>query len=280
MTLQDLIDRGEPRSAVDRLSRPGPETLGIKIMRGLGWALIYSGFLILGFVIHQLVITDFLAGRAQQGLESELAARIEENPQTFAYVDPATGDIVEVPEFDPTVDGGASSGEGGIDLGEFEDRLFAYESAPDRGEALGTIRIPEIGLDWTVVEGVRLGSDLKKGAGHYPQTPIPGQLGNAAIAGHRTTYGRPFHNLGELAGGDRIFWDSATGTHEYEIREVFVVEPTELWVLDDRDGAWLTLTTCHPKWSARQRLIVVAEMVAGPNFGLFAAAGADDGVSS
>jgi sortase A len=265
---------------IDRLSRPGRDTLGIRIMRGLGWALIYSGFLILGFVIHQLVITDFFAGRAQQGLESELAARLDGNPQTFAYVDPATGDIVEVPEFDPTVDGGGVDGGGGIDLGEFEDRIFAYEAPPDLGEALGTIRVPDIGLEWTIVEGVRLGSDLKKGAGHYPQTPIPGQQGNAAIAGHRTTYGSPFHNLGELEDGDRIFWDSATGTHEYEIREVKIVQPTDTWVLDDRDGAWLTLTTCHPKFSARQRLIVVAEMVGGPNFGLFAAPGADDGVSS
>ena len=77
-------------------------------------------------------------------------------------------------------------------------------------------------------------------------------------------------SLGDLASGDRIFWDSATGTHEYEIREIFVVRPTELWVLNDREGAWLTLTTCHPKWSARERLIVVAEMVDGPNHGLFA----------
>lgn len=276
MTLQDLIDReDEPKSAIERLTRPRRDTLGVRIIRGLGWTLIYSGFLILGFVFHQLVVTDFFAGRAQDALESELAARLDDNAQTFAYVDPATGGIVEVPDFDPTVDD-----TDGVDLGELEDRIFAYETAPDLGEALGAIRIPDIDLEWTVVEGVRLGSDLKKGAGHYPQTPIPGQRGNAAIAGHRTTYGSPFHNLGELDPGDRIFWDSATGTHEYEIREVKIVKPTDTWVLDDRDGAWLTLTTCHPKFSARERLIVVAEMVAGPNFGLFAVGSGADGVSS
>jgi sortase A len=265
MTLDKLIARDDDESAVTRLSHPWRESWGVRLMRGAGWSLIYLGFLILGFVAHQLFVTDFFAARAQGGLESELADRLASHPQTYAYVDPNTGEVVEVPGFDPTVDGG--SGGNGVDLGEFEDSIFAYETAPDLGEPLGTIRIPEIGLDWTVVEGVRLGSDLKKGAGHYPETPIPGQAGNAAIAGHRTTYGAPFHNLGELEAGDHIFWDSATGTHEYAIVDVFVVDPTELWVLDDRDGAWLTLTTCHPKFSARERLIVVAEMVAGPNFG-------------
>jgi sortase A len=269
MTLEDLLRNADADSAVAALARRPRDSLGIKIMRGLGWTLIYLGFLILGFVGHQLFVTDFFAELEQRELETELAERIDEGVQSFAYVDPATGDVVEVPDFDP--ESGGVSGAGGIDLGEFEDRIFAYETAPDRGEPLGAIRIPEIGLDWTVVEGVRLGSDLKKGAGHYPDTPVPGQAGNAAIAGHRTTYGAPFHNLGELVAGDRVFWDSATGTHEYEIREIFVVDPTELWVLDNREGAFLTLTTCHPKFSARERLIVVAEMVDGPNFGLFAA---------
>ncbi|MDH3730304.1 MAG: sortase [Acidimicrobiia bacterium] len=267
MTIEQLVDPDESNSAVARLSRPWHDSKGVTVMRGVGWTLIYAGFLILGFVVHQLFITNIFAQRAQDTLESELAVRIDDGAQTFAYVDPATGDVVEVPEFDPTVGGGSSGG--GVDLGEFEDRLFAYESAPDLGEALGTIRIPDIGLDWTIVEGVRLSPDLKKGAGHYPDTPIPGQAGNAGIAGHRTTYGQPFHDLGELNPGDRVFWDSATGTHEYEVREVFVVRPSELWVLDNRDGAWLTLTTCHPKWSATERLIVVSEMVGGPNFGLF-----------
>lgn len=264
MTDEKLVDPDDSGPAFTRLSLAWRDTLGVKVMRGIGWTLIYAGFLILGFVVHQLFITNIFAQRAQDNLESALAERIDDSQPTFAYVDPDTGEIVEVPDFDPTVGGG-----GGLDLGELEDGLFAFESPPDLGEALGTIRIPEVGLSWTIVEGVRLNSDLKKGAGHYPDTPIPGQGGNAAIAGHRTTYGQPFHNLDELTPGDRIFWDSATGTHEYEVRESFVVEPSELWVLDHRDGAWLTLTTCHPKWSATRRLIIVAEMVAGPNFGLF-----------
>jgi sortase A len=95
------------------------------------------------------------------------------------------------------------------------------------------------------------------------------------VSGHRTTYGAPFGNLDELVAGDRIEVETAIGTHVYEVREapdrcrdedgLCVVTPTDLWVTEPRPGSWLTFTTCHPKFSARRRLIVFAELVAGPN---------------
>ena len=85
------------------------------------------------------------------------------------------------------------------------------------------------------------------------------------ISGHRTTYGAPFQELDTLGVGDRIEVDTALGTHVYEVRESLVVRPTEVWVTEPRPGAWLTLTTCNPKFSARQRLVVFAELVEGPN---------------
>jgi sortase A len=107
---------------------------------------------------------------------------------------------------------------------------------------------------------------LKKGPGHIPGTALPGQPGNAVISGHRTTYGRPFFDLDQLVPGDRIEIETTIGTHVYELREEwFLVAPTDVWVVDPKDGGWLTLTTCNPKFSARQRLIVTAELVAGPN---------------
>ncbi len=96
-------------------------------------------------------------------------------------------------------------------------------------------------------------------------TPLPGQPGNAVLSGHRTTHGRPFFDFDLLEVGDRIEVETAIGVHAYEIREILVVQPTDVWVTDDRPGSWLTLTTCEPKFSARQRLIVFAEMVSGPN---------------
>ena len=81
------------------------------------------------------------------------------------------------------------------------------------------------------------------------------------ISGHRTTYGAPFYDLDLLEPGDRIEVDTAIGTHVYTVRETVIVAPTDVWVTDPRPGAWLTLTTCHPKYTARDRLIVHSVMV-------------------
>jgi sortase A len=126
--------------------------------------------------------------------------------------------------------------------------------------------IPRLDIDGLVVhEGVDR-ETLKKGPGHMTTTPLPGQPGNAVISGHRTTYGRPFFDFDQLAPGDHIEIESASGIHVYEVRESQIVLPTDVWVTDERAGGWLTLTTCNPKFSARERLIVFAEMVSGPNY--------------
>jgi sortase A len=130
------------------------------------------------------------------------------------------------------------------------------------GDAVAEITAPEIGLDKFVVEGVGV-EDLKKGPGHYPGTPMPGQAGNAAVAGHRTTYGAPFNRLDELSTGDPILVRTRTDTLRYEVLETKVVSPSEVSVLDNTPDNRLTLTTCNPKYSASQRLIVVARLV-GP----------------
>jgi sortase A len=125
--------------------------------------------------------------------------------------------------------------------------------------------IPSIDLvDVAIFEGVDR-ETLKSGPGHVRASPLPGQPGNAVMSGHRTTYGRPFFDFDLLEVGDEVEVETAVGTHMYAIREVAVVGPTDVWVADPRPGGWLTLTTCEPKFSARQRLVVFAEMVNGPN---------------
>ena len=135
---------------------------------------------------------------------------------------------------------------------------------PNTGEPFAVIRIDEIGVDDVVFAGVDR-QTLKSGPGHMEGTPLPGQPGNAVLSGHRTTYGRPFFDFDLLKVGDEIEMETAIGVHTYAIREIQVVQPTDVWVTDDRPGGWLTLTTCEPKFSARQRLVVFAEMVDGPN---------------
>src|SRR5690606_16837535 len=130
------------------------------------------------------------------------------------------------------------------------------------GDSLTRIEIPEIDVDTIVVEGTTA-SALRAGAGHYPNTPLPCEIGNVAIAGHRTTYGRPFHNVDLLAPGSEITLHTPIGSCTYEVNQApFSVKPTDTWVVDNTpDEATLTLTTCHPKGSARERLVVKARMV-------------------
>ena len=128
------------------------------------------------------------------------------------------------------------------------------------GDSVAVLWIPRIDLELGVVEGVGV-ADLKRGPGHYPGTPLPGEPGNAAIAGHRTTYGAPFSRLDELVPGDAILLSTRAGTSRYEVSDTLVVRPSQREVLAPTPDSRLTLTTCHPRYSAAQRLIVVARLV-------------------
>ena len=129
------------------------------------------------------------------------------------------------------------------------------------GDPLTRILIPRLDVRTVVVE-VTTPSALRAGAGHYPNTPLPGEEGNVAIAGHRTTYGKPFADLDRLRPGDEIVLETPIGTHTYKVSQApFVVSNSEWSVISQTPGHTLTLTTCHPKGSARQRLVVKAEMV-------------------
>jgi sortase A len=131
------------------------------------------------------------------------------------------------------------------------------------GQGLTRLRIPDAGTDVIVVEGTGR-SALRAGAGHYPGTPLPGQRGNVAIAGHRTTYGKPFANLDHLRTGSLIRLETPVGPYTYRlVRDPYPVPRSDLSVIDWSPGSTLTLTTCHPKGSARQRLVVRAELVPG-----------------
>ena len=130
------------------------------------------------------------------------------------------------------------------------------------GDPITKISIPAADLKPTVVVEGTGASALRAGAGHYPDTPLPGEEGNVAIAGHRTTYGKPFANLDRLKVGDDIFLETPVGRYTYRVsRDPFVVTPTDFSVIAQGPGKTLTLTTCHPKGSARQRLIIKAELV-------------------
>ncbi len=135
------------------------------------------------------------------------------------------------------------------------------EKRVEVGDSLTRIRIPKIGVDTVVVEGTTL-SALRAGAGHFVDSPLPCEVGNVAIAGHRTTYGKPFADLEQLAIGDEITLETPVGSCTYEVSMApFEVQPEDYWVVDPTKDAELTLTTCHPEGSARQRLVVRSKQV-------------------
>ena len=131
----------------------------------------------------------------------------------------------------------------------------------ETGDSLTRLKIPALGVDVVVVEGTST-SALRAGAGHYPRTPLPCEDGNVAIAGHRTTYGRPFNRLDELREGDIFILETPVGKCTYRMKgSPFVVKPSDTHVVAPTEISQLTLTTCHPKGSARERLIVQADRI-------------------
>jgi sortase A len=202
-----------------------------RILGAVGRTFIGVGVLLLLFVAYQLWGTGLQEARAQNRLGDEFASALAGATTTVA----------------PRPGGSTTT-------------IAPVEApAPIEGDPIAQIEIPSIGVTKYVVEGVGV-ADLKKAPGHYPQTPLPGQEGNAAIAGHRTTYGAPFYDLNEVDVGDEIIVRTLQGEFTYVIREKTIVQPDQVEVLDPREGAWLTLTTCEPRYSARKRLVVAAEL--------------------
>jgi len=137
------------------------------------------------------------------------------------------------------------------------------------GKAFAIIRIPRLGADYArpVLEGTSL-DVLQSGIGHYDDTAAPGAVGNFAVAGHRTTYGRPFHDIDRLRAGDRVVVETRQSYSVYVVRRHRIVAPTAVDVIaavPEKPGAkptqrWMTMTACHPKYSAAQRYIVFAQL--------------------
>lgn len=215
------------RSTTRPAPRRGRDPGGVRhLVRATGKGLIALGVLLLLFVSYQLWGTGIAERGAQASLRNDFEQRL----------------LVPPPPPEP-------------------ERAVAPTTTPppDLGEAVARIQIPRIDLEKFVVEGVGV-EDLKKGPGHYPGTVMPGERGNAAIAGHRTTYGAPFGRLDELEAGDPIVVTTKSGEFTYEVIESKVVSPEDIWVLDPTPDGRLTLTTCHPRYSAAQRLIIVAAL--------------------
>jgi sortase A len=213
------------------------------VIGAIGRVLITVGLLILLFVAYQLWGTGIYEARAQSDLESQFNGELgrQRSQSTTTTTTTATPTATTEPAALPPV--------------------------PADGDPVGVIKIDKIGVDKVVVEGTSV-PDLRQGPGHYAGSPLPGQLGNAAIAGHRTTYGAPFGDLDQLARGDTISVRTLTGTWEYAlVQDPIAVKPNQTEVLDPTTDpatgqqlATLTLTTCEPRYQATERLVVKAQL--------------------
>jgi sortase A len=236
-----------------------------RLLSGVGRTLITAGVLILLFVVYQLWGTGIRTAQAQDRLDDAFEERLAAAEAFFASSSTSTSTTATTTDPNSTTTT--------LRLPAVTAPAIPPELLPARGDDAGRIVIPRIGIDWTFVEGVGV-RDLRQGPGHYPDSPFPGQAGNAAIAGHRTTYGAPFGDLDVLQPGDEIDITTLQGEFTYVVRETQIVAPSQVEVLDadhwdfDGDGVpepnVLTLTACHPKFSARERIVVGAELVGQP----------------
>ncbi len=201
----------------------------------VGRVFLVAGVLVLLFIPYLLWGTGLITARAQSALRSQFITSQHLHHQSVLTRPPTTP--TSPPVIAPTV------------------------AAPAPGNPVGILSIPRISLSMVVVEGTDT-DQLRSGPGHYPGTPLPGEAGNSAIAGHRTTYLHPFYNLNELAPGDPINIVTAQGWFVYRVIGSQAVAPTDLAVVAPTPTPELTLTTCNPRYSASQRLVVHASLVA------------------
>lgn len=150
--------------------------------------------------------------------------------------------------------------ESAFDWEGWESEDLAYWKKLDEGRPFARISAPKMGLDAVVVKGVSR-SDLIKGPGWIPYTDLPGPTGNVGISGHRTTYGAPFRRIDRLKPGDTVTLVTRYRVYTYRVRRVFVVTPDRVDVVKTTTKPTLTMTACHPPYSARQRIIAQSELV-------------------
>lgn len=123
---------------------------------------------------------------------------------------------------------------------------------------VGTLEIPKIHISKTLLEGVSLGV-LDEAPGHWPGTALPGHMGNVVIAGHRTVYDRPFHDIDQLAVGDEVIFTTSEGRYVYRVTSTEIVLPDAMRIIDQTIAHTATLFACHPLGSTRQRIVVHLE---------------------
>lgn len=215
---------------------------GLAIVSVIGELFLTAGVVCFLFIGWQLWLNDLVVGEEQR----TSAKALEDQWRT-----PGT------PLVPPTKEASA------VDYGE-----PVVAKAPREGTGFATLYVPRFGADYVrpIGEGVSLSSVLNNpdlGIGHYPETQMPGELGNFAVAAHRTTHGAPFKQIADLRIGDKLYVQTPDGWYTYAFRSLEYVWPTGVEVLEPVPQApgvapldrVITLTSCNPMFSAAERII-------------------------
>lgn len=209
--------------------------------RALGTALVIAGLLVLGDVAVTMAwqepVSALRGARAQHRLAGELRRL----------------------ELAAPVRGAASAARAAAPA-RLASAARSFARSRREGTAVAELRIPRIGLRAVVVRGTAP-DDLREGPGLLDGTPLPGEHGTTAIAGHRTTYGAPFRHLDALRRGDAIALRLPYGSFRYAVEATRIVDPGDLSVLRSVHHDRLVLSACHPLFSAARRIVVLARLV-------------------
>ncbi|WP_434969596.1 class E sortase [Microbacterium sp. bgisy207] len=212
----------------------------------IGELLITVGVIAFLYVGWQLWLGDVIQAAQKDAAGSELS---EQWADAFETAPPAP-ETSESP--DPTASADAAA-------------AVPVLAQPGDAEEFAVLRVPRWGADYSkpIAGGVSRSRTLDPiGVGHYPNTQMPGEIGNFAVAGHRTTYGKPFADIETLRIGDAIVVETPGGWYTYRFRTLEYVRPTETTVLapvpqlDVAAGdAYITMTSCSPRWSMAERIV-------------------------
>ena len=225
------------------------------VVGGIGRTLITLGLLMFAFVAYQLWGTGIQTAQAQRTLSREFEQALATTQPPATTLAPST---TEAPTTDVTVPVDPAT-----PTTTAAPVLAPAKPIPEEDKAVARLEIPRMGLNRIVVEGATADA-LTKGPGHFPETPLPGQLGNAAIAGHRTTHLHPFFDIDKLQPGDQIFVTTFNGRYVYQVTGTEVVDPSDyadVIPTTDVTKATLTLVSCTPRYSATNRIVVRADLV-------------------
>ena len=248
----------EPPPSPEKIShwdRPKPPHDWRWIVGGIGRILITLGLLMFAFVAYQLWGTGIQTAQAQRTLSRAFEEALGTTQPPSTTVAPST---TATPSTDVTAPNDTAAPTTTI-----APVTAVAMPVPALEKAVARLEIPRMGLNRIVVEGATA-SALTKGPGHFPETPLPGQLGNAAIAGHRTTHLHPFLDIDKLQPGDQIFVTTFNGRYVYEVTGTDIVAPTDyadVIPTTDATKATLTLVSCTPRYSATNRIVVHADLV-------------------